>query len=160
MDHVSQVGLCYRADPPNRPGGTDQSILRALSDLMPVIADQSRWDDLTQVCDPSPGLRSAGHARGTCDLYQRHSQVYHVWWILYQQHGHVYSMWYAWPCTLYVVYLAMYTLCGTFGHVYFMWYAWPCILYLVHLVVYIVSGMDCTTGTATYTICGTHLCPR
>ena len=45
MDHVSQVGLCYRADPPTRPGGTDQSILRALSDLMPVIADQSRWDD-------------------------------------------------------------------------------------------------------------------
>ena len=65
MDHVSRVGLCYRADPPNRPGGTDRSILRALSDLMPVIADQSRWDDLTQVCDPSPGLRSAGHARGT-----------------------------------------------------------------------------------------------
>ena len=90
MDHVSQVGLCYRADPPSRPGGTDQSILRALSDLMPVIADQSRWDDLTQVCDPSPGLRSAGHARGTRDLYQRHSQVHHVWWILYQQHGHVY----------------------------------------------------------------------
>ena len=113
MDHVSRVGLCYRADPPNRPGGTDQSILRALSDLMPVIADQSRWDDLTQVCDPSPGLRSAGHARGTRLVPEVQPRTTRVVDIVPA----------AGPCILYVVLLAMYTLCGTFDHECFLWYA-------------------------------------
>ena len=108
MDHVSRVGLCYRADPPNRPGGTDQSILRALSDLMPVIADQSRWDDLTQVCDPSPGLRSAGHARGTRLVPEVQPRTTRVVDIVPA----------AGPCILYVVLLAMYTLCGMLGCVY------------------------------------------
>ena len=110
MDHVSQVGLCYRADPPNRPGGTDQSILRALSDLMPVIADQSRWDDLTQVCDPSPGLRSAGHARGTRLVPEAQPSTPRVVDLVPA----------AWPCVQYVVRLAIFTL----------WYAWPCILHI------------------------------
>ena len=130
MDHVSQVGLCYRADPPNRPGGTDRSILRALSDLMPVIADQSRWDDLTQVCDPSPGLRSAGHARGTRLVPEAEPPSPRVVDLVPA----------AWPCIQYVVRLAMYTLCGILGHVYFVWYVWPCILYVVCLVVYTLCG--------------------
>ena len=46
------------------PRRGDGSLLRCLSDLMPVIADQSRCDDPTQSCDQSPALRSPGHARG------------------------------------------------------------------------------------------------
>ena len=94
--------------PRSRPGGTDQSILRALSDLMPVIADQSRWDDLTQVCDPSPGLRSAGHARGTRLVPEVQPRTTRVVDIVPA----------AGPCILYVVLLAMYTLCGMLGCVY------------------------------------------
>ena len=112
MDHVSQVGLCYRADPPNRPGGTDQSILRALSDLMPVIADQSRWDDLTQVCDQSPGLRSAGHARGTRLVSEAQPGSPRVVDLVPA----------AWPCIFYVLRLAMYTSYGRLGCVYLEWY--------------------------------------
>ena len=47
------------------PRRGDGSLLRSLSDLMPVIADQSRCDHPTQSCDQSHALlRSAGHARG------------------------------------------------------------------------------------------------
>ena len=97
---------------------------------MPVIADQSRWDDLTQVCDPSPGLRSAGHARGTRLVPEAQPSIPRVVDLVPA----------AWPCVQYVVRLAMYTLCGILGHVYFVWYVWPCILYVVRLAMYTLFG--------------------
>ena len=61
---ISGAGLCYWRWPESRPqqGGGDGSLLRSLSDLMPVVADQTRCDDPTQSCDQSHGLRSDSHA--------------------------------------------------------------------------------------------------
>ena len=65
MDHLGCWPLLPALTRDGRQGGGDGSLLRSLSDLMPVIADQSRCDHPTQSCDQSHALlRSAGHAQG------------------------------------------------------------------------------------------------